>query len=100
MKRRGLPSGPRCSISRGQIVPLEIARGMRIGPRHPRLGNLGFRLALPLWERFFAGRHIHRADSAFAREKIAGIRSKIERGERVLLAGVSAVGMHNSGVAL
>jgi carbamoyltransferase len=73
---------------------------MRIGPRHPRLGKLGFRLALPLWERFFAGRHIHRADSAFARGKIAAIRSKIERGERVLLAGVSAVGMHNSGVAL
>ncbi len=73
---------------------------MRIGPRHPRLGSLGFRFALPLWNRFFARRHIHRADSALARERIAAIRRKVERGERVLLAGVSAVGMHNSGVAL
>ena len=73
---------------------------MRVGPRHPLLGAAGFRLTLPLFERFFASRRIHRPDSAFARERIGAIRSKIERGERVLLAGVSAVGMHNSGVAL
>jgi len=73
---------------------------MRIGARHPLLGSLGFRIALPLWDRFLRRRHIHRADSGFAKTRIAAIRRKIEAGERVLLAGVSAVGMHNSGVAL
>ena len=56
---------------------------MRVGPRHPLLGAAGFRLTLPLFERFFASRRIHRPDSAFARERIAAIRSKIERDERV-----------------
>jgi len=73
---------------------------MRIGPRHPRLGAAGFKLARALFQRIYARFNIHRADSAFARRHIAAIRAKIERGERVYLAGVSAVGMHNSGVAL
>jgi carbamoyltransferase len=73
---------------------------MRIGPRHPRLGAIGFALARAVFEPFYARRNIHRADSAFARARIAAIRAKIERGERVHLAGVSAAGMHNSGVAL
>lgn len=73
---------------------------MRIGPRHPWLGAAGFRLALPLLERFYRRRHIHRSGSAFARARIAAIKDKIERGETVYLAGVSAAGTHNSGVAL
>jgi carbamoyltransferase len=73
---------------------------MRIGPRHPRLGAAGFKLARALFEPFYRHRAIHRADSDFARGRIAAIRAKIERGERVHLAGLSAAGMHNSGVAL
>ncbi|HWE77486.1 MAG TPA: carbamoyltransferase, partial [Pseudolabrys sp.] len=73
---------------------------MRVGPRHPRLGAAGFKLALALFEPFYRRRGIHRVDSAVARATIAAIRAKIERGETAYLAGVSAAGMHNSGVAL
>ena len=73
---------------------------MRVGPRHPRLGAAGFKLALALFEPFYRRRAIHRADSAVARATMAAIRAKIERGETAYLAGVSAAGMHNSGVAL
>jgi carbamoyltransferase len=73
---------------------------MRLGPRHPWLGAAGFRLALPLLERFYRRRRIYSATSAFAREHIAAIKGKITRGETAYLAGVSAAGTHNSGVAL
>jgi carbamoyltransferase len=73
---------------------------MRIGPRHPWLGAAGFRLALPLLESFYERRRIYRSTSAFARERIAAIKDKIERGETAYLAGISAAGTHNSGVAL
>lgn len=73
---------------------------MRIGPRHPWLGAAGFHIALPVLEGFFRRRHVHRIDSPFARARIAAVKDKIERGETVTLAGVSAAGTHNSGVAL
>jgi carbamoyltransferase len=73
---------------------------MRIGPRHPRLGAAGFGLARALFGPFYARRNIHRADSDVAKAQIAAIRAKIERGGTAYLAGVSAAGMHNSGVAL
>jgi carbamoyltransferase len=73
---------------------------MRIGPRHPRLAAVGFRLALPLLERFYRGRRVYRSNSAFARERLLAIKAKIERDEPVYLAGVSAAGIHDSGVAL
>jgi carbamoyltransferase len=73
---------------------------MRIGPRHPRLGAAGFKIAKALFEPFYARRNIHGAGSDFARRRIAAIRAKIERGEPAYLAGVSAAGMHNAGVAL
>ncbi len=73
---------------------------MRIGPRHPWLGAAGFNLALPLLERFYRRRHIHRATSRFSRKRIAAIKDKISCGETVYLAGVSAAGTHNAGVAL
>lgn len=75
-------------------------RGMRIGPRHPWLGAAGFRLALPRFERFYRRRRIFRSTSAFARARISAIKAKIERGETAYLAGVSASGTHNSGIAL
>ena len=73
---------------------------MRIGARHPWLGAAGFHLALPLLEGVYRRRHVHRAGSDFARARIAHLKDKIERGEAVTLAGVSAAGTHNSGVAL
>jgi carbamoyltransferase len=73
---------------------------MRVGPRHPRLAAAGFHAARFFLEPYFRRRHIHRADSAFAHAKYAAIRAKIERGETVYLAGVSAAGAHNSGIAL
>jgi len=73
---------------------------MRIGPRHPWLGAAGYYLALALLEGFFRRRQVYRTNSAFARARIAAIKDKIERGETVTLAGVSAAGTHNSGVAL
>jgi carbamoyltransferase len=73
---------------------------MRIGPRHPWLGAAGFHLALSLFNRFFEKRRIYRSDSAFARARIATIKDKIERDEIVYLAGISAAGTHNSGIAL
>jgi carbamoyltransferase len=73
---------------------------MRIGPRHPWLGAAGFHIALPWLTGVFRRRHIHSADSDFARARNAAIRNKIERGDIVYLAGVSAAGTHNSGVAL
>lgn len=73
---------------------------MRTGPRHPRLGAAGFRIALPLFDRFYRTRGIYRANSGFARRCLQALRSKIGRGEKLLLAGVSAAGTHNSGIAL
>ena len=73
---------------------------MRAGPRHPRLGAAGFKLALALFEPFYRRRAIHRADSPVAQATVAAIRAKIERGETAWLVGLSAAGMHNSGVAL
>lgn len=73
---------------------------MRIGPRHPWLGAAGFHLALPRLEGFYRRRHIHRATSRFARDRIAAIKDKITRDGTVYLAGVSAAGTHNAGVAL
>ena len=73
---------------------------MRIGPRHPWLGAAGYRLAFTLLDQYFRRLHLHRADSAFGRKRIAAIRDKIKRGETAYLAGISAAGTHNSGVAL
>ena len=73
---------------------------MQLRPRHAWLGAAGFRVALPLFDRYCRARHIHRADSDFARARIAAIRTKIERGETAYLAGLSAAGTHNTGVAL
>ncbi len=67
----------------------------------PSMARRGrFRLALPLLEGFYRRRNIHRAGSRFARERIAAIKDKITRGGTVILAGVSAAGVHNAGVAL
>jgi carbamoyltransferase len=73
---------------------------VRIGPRHPWLGTLGFQLALNFIDRACRSRHIVRANSAPARARIAAIRDKIAGGQTAYLAGVSASGAHNTGIAL
>jgi carbamoyltransferase len=73
---------------------------MRIGPRHPWLGRMAYRLVLPVFERFCARRGIFRVGSAFATERIKALRDKLDRGETLYLGGICASGTHNSGVAL
>ncbi len=73
---------------------------MSIGPRHPWLGAAAFHLVLPWLQGVYRRRHIYRLGSNFARARIAALKEKIERGGTVTLAGVSAAGTHNSGVAL
>jgi len=73
---------------------------MRIGPRYPRLGAAGFRSVLPVVEQVYASKQIYRVNSRFAKERICAVRSAIERGEAIYLAGIGAAGLHNSGVAL
>jgi carbamoyltransferase len=72
----------------------------RIGPRHPRLGMAAFRFFLPLLEHYYARHRTYRLKSAFAAERLRAVRTALERGETVYLAGISGGGPHNSGVAL
>src|SRR6266568_2567854 len=72
----------------------------RIGPRHPRLGAIGFRAARWLGARLFGAAGFHQLGSDFAEERIARVREKLSRGETVYLAGLGPPGTHNSGVAL
>lgn len=73
---------------------------MRIGPRHPRLGNAGFHAARWLGSQWMKAAGFHGLDGAFARDRLADIRGRLSRGETVYLAGIGLSGTHNSGVAL
>ena len=72
----------------------------RIGPRRPRLGAAGFRVArwLAKWTMRSAG--FHQLGSRVADSRIALVREKLQRDETVYLAGLAPPGTHNSGVAL
>jgi carbamoyltransferase len=72
----------------------------RIGPRHPRLGAAGFRLAKWLATKAFARAGFHQIGSAFAQARLALAREKLARGKTLYLAGLGLPGTHNSGVAL
>src|SRR3954464_13877269 len=72
----------------------------RIGPKHPRLGAAGFRVARWLGARLLRLAGFHQLDSNYARERLATIRATLKRGETVYLAGLGPPGTHNSGVAL
>lgn len=78
---------------------LEVQK-LRVGPRHPRLGAAGFRLARWLTRKTMGKIGFHELDSDFARERLAHVRNKLARGETVYLAGLGLPGTHNSGVAL
>jgi carbamoyltransferase len=80
--------------------PIKGRRIMRIGPRHPWLGAIGFHLALALLTPFYRRRNIFRSTSAFAKKRLHAVGAKIARGETAYLAGVSAAGTHNAGIAL
>ncbi len=91
-------------IDAGQHLDRHKADGLkpnrRIGPRHPKLGRLGFRAARWLSARLFAAAGFHQLGSDFADQRIAQVREKLARGETVYLAGIGPPGTHNSGVAL
>jgi len=55
---------------------------------------------MPVAERYFRAKHIHRANSDVARERREAMESKLARGETVYLAGIGMGGFHNSGVSL
>ena len=69
------------------------------GPTHPLLGALAERVSHPLLRAYAARYGFHTPDSAYARERGASFAEKLQRGERVYLAGIGPAG-HNSGVAL
>src|SRR3984893_5690513 len=73
---------------------------LRIGPRHPRLGRMGFHAARWLGARLLGAAGFHQLGSDFADARIARVREKLSRGETVYLAGIGPPGTHNSGVAL
>src|SRR6195256_4379626 len=72
----------------------------RIGPKHPRLGAVGFHAARWLAARLLAAAGFHQLGSNYADERIAFVRAQLARGETVYLAGLGPPGTHNSGVAL
>jgi carbamoyltransferase len=72
----------------------------RIGPKHPRLGDIGFRVARWLGAKTMAAAAFHQLGSDFADARLATVHEKLERGETVYLAGLGPPGTHNSGVAL
>jgi carbamoyltransferase len=77
---------------------MAVIRG-RYGPTHPLLGALAARLAHPLLRRYAARYGFHTPDSAYAHERRASFAAKLQRGERIHLAGIGPAG-HNSGAAL
>jgi carbamoyltransferase len=77
-----------------------LKSNIRIGPRHPRLAGIGFRVARWLAAKTMGAAGFHQLGSAFADARIAHVRDKLARGETVYLAGLGAPGTHNSGLAL
>src|SRR6202171_3743537 len=73
---------------------------LRIGPRHPRLGRMGFHAARWLGARLLGAAGFHQLGSGFAGARRARVREKLGRGKTVYLAGIGPPGTHNSGVAL
>ena len=76
------------------------AQKLRIGPRFPRLGAAGFRVARWVTRKTMGKIGFHELDSDFARARLELVREKLKRGETVFLAGLGLPGTHNSGVAL
>jgi carbamoyltransferase len=73
---------------------------IRIGPRHPKLGAIGFRFVRWLARKAMAAAGFHQLGSNLANDRLARVREKLRRGETVFLVGLGLAGTHNSGVAL
>jgi carbamoyltransferase len=58
-----------------------------------------YRASRPIVGSLFARRRVHRADSAYARERRESMRARLARGDNVHVIGIGTSG-HNSGVAL
>ena len=86
--------------STGALLCEMASRAGRFTPLHPRLAAAGFRAALPLAERFFRHRDIHRPNSQLAAERSRDLVARLARGETAYLVGISIGGFHNTGVAL
>jgi carbamoyltransferase len=71
----------------------------RYGATHPLLGTLAERISRRMLRAYAARYGFHTPDSAYARERGESFRGKLQRGERVYVAGIGPAG-HNSGVAL
>ena len=71
----------------------------RIGPRFQRLGAAAFAVTYPLVRLAGALTSLHSPRSAYAQERIASMRQKLERGETVYVLGIGPGG-HNTGVGL
>jgi carbamoyltransferase len=72
----------------------------RIRPRHPRLAAAGFHAALPIAERLFQSKHIHRSTSKLAKVRLRDITTRLAASETIYLVGIGIGGFHNTGVAL
>lgn len=69
------------------------------GPSHPVLGELAYRLSLPVIRGAFASRGFHRPHGRLARERGRSMRERLACGDTVYLLGINA-GSHNAGAAL
>ncbi|MFB9262564.1 carbamoyltransferase C-terminal domain-containing protein [Bradyrhizobium erythrophlei] len=73
---------------------------IRVGPRHPRFAAAGYELTRRLSEPAMARLGLHKSTSDFAKQTLASIRARLQRGETVYIAGLACPGTHNTGVAL
>jgi carbamoyltransferase len=71
----------------------------RRGPKHPRLADLGSRLALPMFDGVISRRGLVGSDSELARSRLDRLAAEIQAGHETYLLGVG-FGFHNSGAAL
>ena len=70
-----------------------------VGPAHPRLGAIAYRLHLALSDAILSSRGVYRGSSLRARDAARRLRERIALGETVYLLGLAPAG-HNSGAAL
>ena len=74
-------------------------RTASIGPRFQRLGAVAFATTYPLARLAGALVGLRSSTGAYARERIASMRQKLERGETVYVLGIGPGG-HNAGIGL
>lgn len=78
----------------------KLENNERFGPRHPLLARMASQAALPIAERFFRQKNIHRSNGYLARQKTKELTARIGADEKAYLAGINMGGFHNTGIAL